>query len=71
MSDKPETAVVLTSYSVRKQDSIETYFHEWKSIQDQSQTHTNCNGNETDDEIQEKDEQGKQLLLTERCFCHL
>ena len=60
MSNKSEPAVVLKSYSVRKQDSIETYFHEWQSIH-QSQIHTNGSGNETDDELQEKEEQGKEI----------
>lgn len=57
MSTKSEPAVVLTSYSVKKHDSIDTYFHEWQSIH-QSQTHTNGSGNEADDELQEKEEHG-------------
>lgn len=64
MSSKAEP-VVLTHYSLRKQESIETYFHEWKSIH-QSQTQTNGSGNETDEELQEKEEQGKSAVANKQ-----
>lgn len=51
MTERP---VTLTSYSIKRQDSIDTYFHEWQSIRQHSihQTHSNGNSNENDDEIE-------------------
>ena len=45
---------ILKSYTVKKQDSIDTFLHEWQSIRQSQQEATG----ETDDELQEKEEQG-------------
>lgn len=49
-----ERTVTLTSYSLKRQDSIDTYFHEWQSIRQHSihQVQSNENSNENDDEIE-------------------
>ncbi len=56
MSSKSEPPVVLTSYSIKKEDSIDAYFHECQSFHQ----HAGSSGSETDDEVLEsdKDEQG-------------
>lgn len=56
MSNKSSNPVILTSFTRHKQESIETYFHEWQSIHQSQQN--NSNSQETDDDLQEKDDQG-------------
>ncbi len=59
MSNRSEQPVKLTSYSIKKQESLDTYLDEWQSIK-QSR-------NSADSE-EEKDEQGVDKLLNYPCM---
>ena len=61
MSSKSECNVVLKSYSSKKQDSIDAFFHEWQSIhQSQAANSSNANGNGSDEDVQEQDPEREQ-----------
>ena len=59
-SSKSEGNVVLKSYSSKKQDSIDAFFHEWQSIHQSQANSSNANGNGSDDDVQEQDSEREQ-----------
>lgn len=55
--------VMLTSYSIKKQDSLDAYLHEWQTIRRQSQVY------EVHEAEDDKDEQSELASYAEDLLC--